>query len=150
MPMWWDILSSTIKDKHSDGQWLSREIGSVMPELKQVALCVGASRGIGRQIAIDLASNGYAGDLWWMQLASTLTIPSCGSIEDRVQEWQSSAISTRSKQLRLDNSNCSSWDTRTRRRSYSNSRWRARFSQHSASRASSHQQVWQVGCSGTE
>jgi short-subunit dehydrogenase len=26
-----------------------------------VALIVGASRGIGRQVAIDLASNGYAG-----------------------------------------------------------------------------------------
>ena len=28
---------------------------------KQVALVVGASRGIGRQVAIDLAKNGYAG-----------------------------------------------------------------------------------------
>lgn len=28
---------------------------------KQVALVIGASRGIGRQIAIDLALNGYAG-----------------------------------------------------------------------------------------
>lgn len=28
---------------------------------KPVALVVGASRGIGRQIAIDLAANGYAG-----------------------------------------------------------------------------------------
>ena len=27
----------------------------------QVALVVGASRGIGRQVAIDLAKNGYAG-----------------------------------------------------------------------------------------
>ncbi|KAI3548419.1 short chain dehydrogenase [Colletotrichum abscissum] len=31
-----------------------------MGEAKQVALVVGASRGIGRQIAIDLAKNGYA------------------------------------------------------------------------------------------
>jgi NAD(P)-dependent dehydrogenase (short-subunit alcohol dehydrogenase family) len=29
---------------------------------KKVALVVGASRGIGRQIAIDLAKNGYAGE----------------------------------------------------------------------------------------
>lgn len=28
---------------------------------KQVALVIGASRGIGRQVAIDLAKNGYAG-----------------------------------------------------------------------------------------
>ena len=28
---------------------------------KPVALIVGASRGIGRQVAIDIASNGYAG-----------------------------------------------------------------------------------------
>jgi NAD(P)-dependent dehydrogenase (short-subunit alcohol dehydrogenase family) len=28
---------------------------------KQVALVVGASRGIGRQVAIDLAKNGYKG-----------------------------------------------------------------------------------------
>jgi len=28
---------------------------------KSVALVMGASRGIGRQIAIDLAKNGYAG-----------------------------------------------------------------------------------------
>lgn len=28
---------------------------------KPVALIVGASRGIGRQVAIDIAANGYAG-----------------------------------------------------------------------------------------
>lgn len=28
---------------------------------KQVAIIVGASRGIGRQVAIDLAGSGYAG-----------------------------------------------------------------------------------------
>lgn len=30
---------------------------------KPVALVVGASRGIGRQVAIDLAANGYAGEI---------------------------------------------------------------------------------------
>ena len=34
-----------------------------MDSQKQVALVVGASRGIGRQIAIDLANNGYRGSL---------------------------------------------------------------------------------------
>jgi NAD(P)-dependent dehydrogenase (short-subunit alcohol dehydrogenase family) len=29
--------------------------------LREVALVIGASRGIGRQVAIDLAKNGYAG-----------------------------------------------------------------------------------------
>jgi NAD(P)-dependent dehydrogenase (short-subunit alcohol dehydrogenase family) len=32
-----------------------------MGEGKKVAVIVGASRGIGRQVAIDLARNGYAG-----------------------------------------------------------------------------------------
>lgn len=31
------------------------------PKNQKVALVVGASRGIGRQVAIDLAKNGYAG-----------------------------------------------------------------------------------------
>lgn len=30
---------------------------------KPVALVVGASRGMGRQVAVDLARNGYAGNL---------------------------------------------------------------------------------------
>ena len=31
---------------------------------RQVALVIGASRGIGRQVAIDLAKEGYAGKLF--------------------------------------------------------------------------------------
>jgi NAD(P)-dependent dehydrogenase (short-subunit alcohol dehydrogenase family) len=34
-----------------------------MARNNKVALVVGASRGIGRQVAIDLAKNGYAGTL---------------------------------------------------------------------------------------
>jgi NADP-dependent 3-hydroxy acid dehydrogenase YdfG len=41
------------------------------PTTQQVALVVGASRGIGRQVAIDLAQNGYAGKQYftlnWVQ-----------------------------------------------------------------------------------
>lgn len=32
-----------------------------MPETKKVAIIVGASRGIGRKVAIDFAEAGYAG-----------------------------------------------------------------------------------------
>ena len=38
-----------------------------MSSRKPVALVVGASRGIGRQIAVDLASNGYAGAYLYQQ-----------------------------------------------------------------------------------
>lgn len=34
-----------------------------MPSYKEVAIVVGASRGIGRQIAVDLAQDGYAGKI---------------------------------------------------------------------------------------
>ena len=34
-----------------------------MASEKQVAIVVGSSRGIGRQIAVDLAKNGYSGEL---------------------------------------------------------------------------------------
>lgn len=40
---------------------------------KPVALVVGASRGIGRQIAVDLASNGYAGAYMYQQSNSCST-----------------------------------------------------------------------------
>ena len=35
---------------------------------KPIAIVVGASRGIGRQVAIDLARNGYAGKTDMMEL----------------------------------------------------------------------------------
>lgn len=41
---------------------------------KQVALIVGASRGIGRQVAIDLARNGYAGEMSSQLSSHLLTI----------------------------------------------------------------------------
>jgi NAD(P)-dependent dehydrogenase (short-subunit alcohol dehydrogenase family) len=40
---------------------------------KQVALFVGASRGIGRQVAIDLAKNGFAGKLDHLHVPDDVT-----------------------------------------------------------------------------
>jgi NAD(P)-dependent dehydrogenase (short-subunit alcohol dehydrogenase family) len=42
-----------------------------MASKQQVALVVGASRGIGRQVAIDLATEGYAGK-WNIHLLDQL------------------------------------------------------------------------------
>lgn len=38
-----------------------------MPSYQEVAIVVGASRGIGRQIAVDLAKDGYAGKICLLQ-----------------------------------------------------------------------------------
>lgn len=68
-----DAIKSTKLQRNGSGHvhlrsWslhISRRIylrnRSKMGPGKQVALIVGASRGIGRQVAIDLARNGYAG-----------------------------------------------------------------------------------------
>jgi len=48
----WDILRFTL---------LGYYCIAIMTSEKQVALIVGASRGIGRQVAIDLGKNGYTG-----------------------------------------------------------------------------------------
>lgn len=40
---------------------MSDNVRIMAPKNKKVALVVGASRGIGRQVAIDLAKNGYVG-----------------------------------------------------------------------------------------
>ncbi len=45
-----------------------------MASAKQVALVVGASRGIGRQIAIDLAKNGYRGTFGKRESLQKLTL----------------------------------------------------------------------------
>ena len=40
---------------------------NTMPSYQEVAIVVGASRGIGRQIAVDLAKDGYAGKICLLQ-----------------------------------------------------------------------------------
>lgn len=55
---------------HSRFNYLStrRELLHItMPSYKEVAIVVGASRGIGRQIAVDLAKDGYAGKICLLQ-----------------------------------------------------------------------------------
>lgn len=56
-------------------------IESVM-DSKKVAIVVGASRGIGRQVAIDLAKNGYAGNY-----ISSPSLSISSNAEHSTQSW---------------------------------------------------------------
>ena len=58
---------SCVRPHHEESAALStlrasRATPKAMASQKKVALVVGASRGIGRQVAVDLAKNGYAGE----------------------------------------------------------------------------------------
>ena len=64
----------------------------------KVALVVGASRGIGRQVAVDLAKNGYAGkEPRAVKLNISDRFPSCRSSQIYLRRVCHEAISTRSE-----------------------------------------------------
>ncbi|KAL7809940.1 NAD(P)-binding protein [Trichoderma gracile] len=66
-----------------------------MPSQKPVALVVGASRGIGRQVAIDLAKNGYA----VVVAAKSITDPSKLSPENPDPKSAASTVTTVAREI---------------------------------------------------
>lgn len=101
------------------------------PNQKQVALVIGASRGIGRQIAIDLAREGYAGTylitasnhqpFYFSVLISlhiqTLTKSSGRRRKIHFRRANDHSLSPRSKQPSIHNLNRSPRNPRSRRNS---------------------------------
>lgn len=73
----------------------------------KVAIVVGASRGIGRQVAIDLAKNGYAGKnsciLSYSMLCSSNTFCSCGCSKINFGRVRYETLPTSSELSTIDN-----------------------------------------------
>jgi hypothetical protein len=84
-----------------------------MVSKKPVALVVGASRGIGRQVAVDLAGNGYAGMSSFTTFIALvrLTLKSCCCCKDYQRSFQSTrALSPKSQLFRFYHHNSCSRD----------------------------------------
>jgi hypothetical protein len=103
---------------------------------KQVALVIGASRGIGRQVAVDLAKNGYYGRniLCKAPGAVRLTANSRGRCKDDFRCFRCEAVSARPKLSGVHHQHRCPRNRRSRRQRSSAAGRRARLSQYHEAR----------------
>ena len=122
-----------------------------MPSVKNVALVVGASRGIGRQIAIDLAKNGHAGmPPGGNEMNNANEQLSRRGCENHLQCIRNYAIPPRSELLSVNHQHCRAGDPGIRRRRIRSPRGcpRCDADRESSERDRSHTR--EAGCPGVQ
>lgn len=124
-----------------------------MPSVKNVALVVGASRGIGRQIAIDLAKNGYAGmppPPQGIEMSNFNQQFSRRGCKNHLQCIRNYAIPPRSELLSVNHQHRRAGDPGIRRRCIRSPRGcsRCNTDRESSERDRSH--LWEAGCPGVQ